>query len=178
MAAQPLSGPGQHLATRLCVADVEQSVFFDNFVAGRRDITAAAGSRIEGIGRPRCEPSFVSDVIDRMLRVADAASLAAMLVLSERLGRRVGPSTGTNFYAMCRMAAQMRGAADTGSLVTLICDAGERYLGTYYSAAWRASAGFDVAPHVAQLQRFLDSGEWVGDGLLADSAKAPGGSAR
>jgi cysteine synthase len=44
------------LVTRMCVADVEQSVFFDNFIAGRRDITAAAGSRIEGIGRPRCEP--------------------------------------------------------------------------------------------------------------------------
>ena len=35
-------------------------------------------SRIEGIGRPRVEPSFVPEVVDRMIRVPDAASLAAM----------------------------------------------------------------------------------------------------
>jgi cysteine synthase A len=157
------------LATRLCVADVEQSVFYDNYVAGRRDITAACGSRIEGIGRPRCEPSFIADVVDRMVRIGDAASLAAMLVLSERLGRRVGPSTGTNFYAMCRMAAELRAAGEPGALLTLICDSGERYLGTCYSAAWREQAGLDVTPHVEQLRHFLDTGAWAGDGLIADS---------
>ena len=36
------------------------------------------GSRIEGIGRPRVEPSFVPDVIDRMIRVPNAGVVAAM----------------------------------------------------------------------------------------------------
>ena len=64
-------------------------------------------SRIEGIGRPRVEPSFVPGVIDHMLRVPDAVSIAAMRVLSRRLGRRVGGSTGTNFVAVCFHAARM-----------------------------------------------------------------------
>ncbi len=72
-------------ATRLCVADVENSAFYDNYVAKRRDMTSPNGSRIEGIGRPRCEPSFISNVVDRMFRISDAASLAGMLVLSERM---------------------------------------------------------------------------------------------
>ena len=46
---------------------------------GRRDRPA---SRIEGIGRPRVEPSFVPDVVDRMICVPDAASLAAMRATS------------------------------------------------------------------------------------------------
>ena len=33
--------------------------------------TSLRGSGIEGIGRPRVEPSFVPKVIDRMMRVLD-----------------------------------------------------------------------------------------------------------
>ncbi len=55
-------------------------------------------SRIEGIGRPRVEPSFLSGVVDRMVAVPDAASIAAARHVSAVLGRRVGPSTGTNVW--------------------------------------------------------------------------------
>ena len=34
-------------------------------------------SRIEGIGRPRVEPSFLPGVVDQMVSVPDAASIAA-----------------------------------------------------------------------------------------------------
>jgi cysteine synthase len=36
------------------------------------------GSRIEGIGRPRVEPSFIRTLVDRMIDVADVDSVAAM----------------------------------------------------------------------------------------------------
>ena len=51
-------------STRLCVVDPEGSAFLPSY-QGR----AAAGtaSRIEGIGRPQVEPSFVPAVVDRML---------------------------------------------------------------------------------------------------------------
>lgn len=38
--------------TRLCVVDPENSVFYDYFCTGRRDLSIEAASRIEGIGRP------------------------------------------------------------------------------------------------------------------------------
>ncbi|MGU3495283.1 PLP-dependent cysteine synthase family protein [Xanthobacteraceae bacterium A53D] len=146
----------RHHATRLCVADTEQSVFYDAFMSGDRTLTCCGGSRIEGIGRPRVEPSFVPEVIDHMLRVPDAASIGTMRVLSRRLGRRVGPSTGTGFYALCQLAEGMVAAGEEGSLVTLLCDRGERYGKTYYDDGWVASQGFDIAPYEARVERFLD----------------------
>ncbi|MFO1144960.1 MAG: PLP-dependent cysteine synthase family protein, partial [Amaricoccus sp.] len=95
------------LATRLCVVDVENSVFYEAWGSGDREVTSPRGSRIEGIGRPRVEPSFIPGVIDHMVRVPDAASIAAMHVLSDRLFRRVGGSTGTNFFGLCWIAARM-----------------------------------------------------------------------
>ena len=67
----------------------------------RRDLTSTERGRIEGIGRPRVAPSFVPSVIDRMLRVPDAISFAAAPDLSQRLGRRVGPSIGCKLPACC-----------------------------------------------------------------------------
>ncbi len=148
----------KHFATRLCVVDTEGSVFYDAFISGDRSLTRAGGSRIEGIGRPRVEPSFLPQVIDHMLQVPDAASIGAMRVLSRRLGRRVGPSTGTSFYGLCALADQMVAAGEEGSLVTLLCDRGERYGQTYYDDAWIAAQGFDIAPFEAQVERFLNGG--------------------
>jgi cysteine synthase len=148
----------KRLATRLCVADPENSVFFDAFFAHDVSLVSNGASRIEGIGRPRVEPSFVPNVIDHMMRVPDAASLAAMRVLSGRLGRRVGGSTGTNFFALCRLASNLQSTKTEGSLVTLICDSGDRYSGTYYDDSWIAAQGLDLAPYEQPLEHFLDMG--------------------
>ncbi len=148
----------RNLESRLCVADVEGSAFYDAWQTGDMG-TTAKGSRIEGIGRPRVEPSFIPGVIDQMIRVPDAASIAAARVLSARLFRRVGGSTGTNFMAVLCLASQMRREGRGGALVTLICDSGDRYAGTYYNDAWLEEQGIDTAPWVARIERFLDTGE-------------------
>lgn len=145
-------------ATRLSVCDVEHSAFFDGFAQSDQHAQCGTPTRIEGIGRPRMEPSFVAGVIDHMLRVPDCLSLAAMRVLTRRLGRRVGGSTGTNFVGICFQAARMVAAGDTGSLVTLICDSGERYANTYYSDSWLDAQGLDPTPFEARIEAFLDGG--------------------
>ena len=53
-----------------------------------------------------------------------------------------------------------RRAGVRGSVVTLLCDGGERYAHTYYSDEWVAAAGLDLAPHSATLRRFAETGEW------------------
>src|SRR3546814_7247649 len=63
-----------------------------------------------------------------MIEVKDAASFAAARFLSERLGRRVGPSTGTNLIGVIELAEEMAARGEHGSIVSLICDPGERYL--------------------------------------------------
>ena len=125
----------QKHASSLCVADPQGSVFAAYHRTGDANLTAP-GSRIEGIGRPRVEASFIRTLVDRMEEVADADSIAAMRLLSQLLGRRVGPSTGTNFVAMLRLAQEMHAHSERGSILSLLCDAGERYLPTYYNEQW------------------------------------------
>jgi len=123
--------------TRLAVVDPEGSVFAEAWRTGRTDLVGR-GSRIEGIGRPRVEPSFQPHVIDRMIEVKDADSFRAARELSADLGRRVGPSTGTNMVGVQTIAAEMAAAGETGSIVTLLCDPGERYLDTVFNDRWYA----------------------------------------
>ncbi|WP_347268548.1 PLP-dependent cysteine synthase family protein [Paracoccus sp. (in: a-proteobacteria)] len=148
----------RNLATRLCVVDVEGSAFYDAWQSGDMT-TTAAGSRIEGIGRPRVEPSFIPGVIDQMIRIPDAASIAAAHVLSERLFRRVGGSTGTNFMGLLCLASQMMACGIKGALVTLICDSGDRYSGTYFDDAWLAGQGIEIGDWRRRIELFLDRGE-------------------
>ena len=150
----------RNFETGLCVADVEHSAFFDAYRSGDRGSLCSIGSRIEGVGRPRVEPSFVPEVIDCMLKIPDGASIAAMRVLSDRLFRRVGGSTGTNFFALCWVAAHMIAAGEEGSLVSLICDSGERYTATYYNDSWLRSNNIEIEAYCSMLQDFLDSGRF------------------
>ena len=151
-------GCAQRSDTRLAVVDPENSVFFDFFNSGDASLKLACGSRIEGIGRPRVEPSFLPSVIDRMLRVADVDSMAALRLLEKLLGRRCGGSTGTNFAGTLQLMCEMKAAGETGPVVTLICDGGERYAGSYYNDEWLASEKLGIDPALARLQRIVDSG--------------------
>ena len=147
-------------ATRLCVVDPENSAFFPAFVQGRTDVATGVSSRIEGIGRPRVEPSFLPGVIDRMVQVPDAASVAAAHQVSRVLGRRVGPSTGTNVWGAFGLLAGMVAAGVSGSVVTLICDSGERYADTYYDQHWLAANHLEPGPYREVLDGFERSCRW------------------
>jgi cysteine synthase len=145
----------RRLSTRLSVVDPEGSAFFGAWRDGDPTRTAA-GSAIEGIGRPRVEPSFMPSVVDHMARIPDAASLAAMRWCSQALGRLVGGSTGTAVWGALTLAGQMRHEGRAGSIVTLICDGGERYRNTYYDDGWLAEVGLDLTPHRTTLEAFLE----------------------
>ena len=138
--------------TRVCVADPENSVFFDAYASGDCSVTIATSSRIEGIGRPRVERSFLPGVVDAMLKIPDIASLAAIRYLERVLGRRCGGSTGTNFVATLHLASRMHAAGERGSIATILCDAGERYGHSYYNDEWIAAQGFDLGPAIAAIE--------------------------
>jgi cysteine synthase len=148
----------QRYSSRLCVVDPENSVFFDYYRQRDAGITCAKGSRIEGIGRPRVEPSFIPGVVDEMLKIPDAASIATIHWLEGLIGRKTGASTGTNLYGALMLATRMRQQGETGSIVTLICDPGERYLDTYYNDDWIAEHIGDLSQYQAELAQFASSG--------------------
>ncbi|MDA0147899.1 PLP-dependent cysteine synthase family protein [Vibrio sp. LaRot3] len=149
--------------TKLCVVDPENSVFHDYFKTGNANLTGDCGSKIEGIGRPRVEPSFIPGVIDEMRTIKDAASVATAHWLEKVLGRKVGASTGTNLYGVLQLASEMKKRGETGSIVTLLCDSGERYLDTYYNPEWVAQNIGDLQPYMAKLEAFEATGELNAD---------------
>ena len=148
----------QRYATRLCVVDPENSAFFEAWQSGDWAVRTARGSRIEGIGRQRVEASFLPSVVDELVRVPDAASLAAMRAASALLNRRVGGSTGTNLYGAFGLIGRMRAAGETGSVVTLLCDGGERYADTYFSDDWVRAQNLDLRRHAREIEAFMCGG--------------------
>jgi cysteine synthase A len=62
-------------------------------------------------------------------------------------------------WGAAELIAQMRARGERGSVVTLICDGGERYAGTYGSDVWLAAQGLDIGPYEAALDAFLKTGE-------------------
>jgi cysteine synthase A len=95
-----------------------------------------------------------------MIKVPDAASYAAMMFLYKLTAKRAGPSSGTNLWGAFEIIADMAAAGETGSVVTLICDSGERYIQSYYNDAWLAQRKVDLRPYRRQLQAFIERGEW------------------
>jgi len=150
----------RRLATQVCVVDPEGSVFAEYHRSRDASVTCTHASRIEGIGRPHVESSFLPEIVDRMIQVPDAASIAAAHVAARSLARPPGASTGTNLFGVFQLAAEMLERGQAGSIVSLVCDSGDRYAHTYYDAGWLALQGLEIAPYVAQIDAFLASGRW------------------
>ncbi len=151
--------PDLFAKTKLCVVDPENSVFFDYYHNGEPEITLSTPSRIEGIGRPRVEPSFLPAVIDRMLRIPDAASIATIWWLEKILDRKCGGSTGTNVYGALKILSEYGPDTPPQSIVTMLCDPGERYLNTYYDPEWIRSQGLQTEPYEKALKSFEQTGK-------------------
>lgn len=145
-------------ASSICVADPEASAFHRHWAD--RSVTCGAdqASLIEGIRRPQVEPSFLPDVVDRMIAVPDAASIAAARVVSRRLGRLCGGSTGTNIWACAALASEMLKSGEAGSIVSIICDDGARYRDTIFNDAWLGAQGIVCSAHEAALEQFFETG--------------------
>ena len=135
--------------TELTVVDPEDSVFYESYMTDDPNLVSDKSSRIEGIGRPKVEHSFQSSVIDHMIKVPDAASVATMLWLENQIGRKTGPSTGTNLWGALSCAHDMVSAAQEGSIVTVLCDSGDRYLDTYHDPKW-------VSENIGDCSEFSD----------------------
>ncbi|MGY1409908.1 PLP-dependent cysteine synthase family protein [Luteimonas sp. A611] len=155
------------LPTRVLCADPQHSAFHGHYAALAQGQPSPAvsvpSSRIEGIGRPTPEPSFIAGCVDAMVKVPDGLSLAAMRYVNRRLGRRVGGSTGTNFVGVLRVAQALRARGETGSIVTILCDGGERYAHSYYNPDWYAAEGIEVEAADQVIAAVAD-----GDGALPD----------
>jgi len=58
-------------------------------------------------------------------------------------------------WGVLQLASRMRDEGRTGSIVTLLCDSGERYLDTYYNADWVKINVGDLEPWKAQIAQMV-----------------------
>ncbi|SHF12250.1 PLP-dependent cysteine synthase family protein [Thermomonas hydrothermalis] len=151
----------RRLETRLCVAEPTGSAYVLGWRTRDLDVVASRPTVIEGIGRPRVEPGFLFDVVDEVIEVEDAASIAAALLLESLLGTRYGGSSGTNFVACLKLAARMRERGERGSIVSLLCDRGTRYAQTLFDPGWRAAHSIDITPWAQALSRAIATGHFI-----------------
>ncbi|WP_079064518.1 pyridoxal-phosphate dependent enzyme [Streptomyces sp. NRRL F-4489] len=158
--AQPTGSVKDRLPARLAVADPENSAYFPAWASGCDDYATGMPSRIPGIGRPRTEPGFRAELIDLVVPVPDAASVAAMRWLHRAAGLACGPAAGTALWAACHLAARMRADGRGGIVVALAGDGAEPYRATHLDPGWLAGQGLDPAPYATRLDRFAATGEW------------------
>ncbi|MCH7232996.1 pyridoxal-phosphate dependent enzyme [Glycomyces sp. L485] len=157
---------GRHLRyvgadTQVAVADPENSSYFPSWATGYAGYATGMPSRIPGIGRPRVEPAFNAEIVDAVVPVPDAASVAAMRYLAERRGAEFGPSTGTCFWAAMELASGMQSEGVAGDLVVVAGDGKQSYRSSFYDDAWLSAKGFDIEPHLRVLEEFAASGRWT-----------------
>ncbi len=164
----------RRLPTRVCVAEPSGGAFARGWSLMDREARASQATVIEGIGRPRVEPGFLFDVVDAVEEVDDADSIAAAWLLAERLGRRYGGSSGTNLIACLRLATAMREAGQGGSIVSLLCDHGERYGDTLFNADWLKAQGLGVSGRLSGLCEWMDYGVVPELGLPASAGSGCG----
>ena len=148
----------RRLPTRLCLAEPTGSAFVEGWRRHDRHALASRPTVIEGIGRPRVEPGFVFEVVDRVLEVPDAASIAAAWCWKSCSAAATAARPARSFVACLRLAAAMRARGERGSIVSLLCDRGERYAETLFDRAWLRAHGIDTAPWEARLRAALGDG--------------------
>ncbi len=150
----------RRLATQLCVAEPRGGAFAEGWKSSDRRSRASQPTLIEGIGRPEVEPGFLFEIVDHVCEVDDGASIAAAWQLESLLGQRYGGSSGTNLTACVKLACDMRERGETGSIVTLLGDRGERYRETLFDTDWLASRGLDVSTWLDALRHSIQTGQW------------------
>lgn len=78
---------------------------------------------IQGLGAGFVPPVLDRTVIDEIVTVSDVAADNMSRRLAREEGILVGPSAGANVHVACEVAAKTG-----GTVVTILCDSGERYL--------------------------------------------------
>ncbi|MFT7004472.1 MAG: cysteine synthase A [Sulfurimonas sp.] len=87
-----------------------------------------APHKIQGIGAGFIPKVLNTEIFDEVIKVDDSDAFATSKELAKEEGLLVGISAGANVYAAMQIAARAENKGKT--IVTILCDTGERYLST------------------------------------------------
>ena len=144
-----LAGTAQYLkeqkpSVRVVLADPMGSGLYHFIKHG--EVKAEGNSVTEGIGNGRVTKNLEGAPIDDAIRVDDPAALTMIFRLLNEEGLYLGGSTGINVVAAVQIARDL-GPGHT--IVTVLCDGGDRYRSRLYNPAWLREKGLPVPPWLA-----------------------------
>ncbi len=124
---------------KIALADPEGAALFSYFTAG--ELKSEGSSITEGIGQGRVTANIADLEVDFAYRIPDSEALPYVFDMLEHEGLCLGGSTGINIAGAVRMAREL-GPGKT--IVTVLCDYGNRYQSKLFNAEFLRSKGLPV----------------------------------
>lgn len=129
----------QPKGVKIGLADPEGAALFSHYTAG---VFESPGSSItEGIGQGRITANLEGFTPDMAWRIPDAEALPVLFDLAREEGLVLGGSSAINIAGAMRMAREM-GPGKT--IVTVLCDPGNRYQTKLWNPAFLREKGLPV----------------------------------
>lgn len=124
------------------VADPYGSGIFEFVTAGQ--FKSEGSSITEGIGIMRLTANFKKARVDRALRISDQEMISMLYHLKDQDQLIVGTSAALNLMASFKVAQEYCNSGKT--IVTMLCDHGDRYRSKVFSSEWLASKNLFPQP--------------------------------
>jgi len=124
---------------KIGVADPYGSKMFAYYDHG--ELETEGGSITEGIGQGRITENLKDVIVDRAYRISDTEALQIIFELNQLEGICLGGSSGINIAGAIHMAREM-GPGHT--IVTVLCDYGQRYQSKVYNPEFLKEKGLPV----------------------------------
>jgi cysteine synthase len=141
-----LAGVGMYLKERksdvvIALADPPGASLYNWYKHG--ELKAEGSSITEGIGQGRITRNLEDAPVDEAYLIPDNEAVPVVFDLLEREGLLMGTSTGVNVAGAIRLARQL-GPGHT--IVTVLCDGGQRYASRLFNPDFLRSKGLPVPP--------------------------------
>ncbi|MBB4121843.1 cysteine synthase A [Martelella radicis] len=124
---------------KIAIADPEGAALFEYYTNGA--LKSEGGSITEGIGQGRITANLEGFAPDFAFRIADSEALPLIFDLVSHEGLCLGGSSGINIAGAIRLAREL-GPGHT--IVTVLCDYGNRYQSKLYNPAFLKEKGLPV----------------------------------
>lgn len=126
-------------AVKIGIADPEGAALYNYYAHG--ELKAGGSSITEGIGQGRVTANLEGFTPDFAYQIPDSEAVPYVFDLIEKEGLCVGGSSGINIAGAVRLAREL-GPGHT--IVTILCDYGNRYQSKLFNPDFLASKGLPV----------------------------------
>ena len=123
------------------LADPEGAAMYSYFRTG--ELASEGSSITEGIGQGRITENVAAALVDIPFRIPDSEALPAIFDLLSEEGLCLGGSSGINVAGAIRLAREL-GPGKT--IVTVLCDGGQRYQSKLFNPEFLRSRNLPVPP--------------------------------